>query len=110
MNAVVHKFGGVALANAEAIRHAVQIVAKSRTRGVAVVASAMSGVTDALLDIAAAAARSEGGAAKKGIIALRKRHVAAATELATDPTQAKELVALIDRELADLAQIAQQLV
>src|SRR5207244_9804529 len=90
MNAVVHKYGGVALANAEAIRHAVGIVAKRRTRGVAVVASAMSGVTDALLEVAALAARGERGAAKKAIIALRKRHVAATTELASDPTHAKE--------------------
>ncbi|HEY8175643.1 MAG TPA: aspartate kinase [Gemmatimonadaceae bacterium] len=110
MNAVVHKFGGVALANAEAIRHAVRIVAKHQIRGVVIVASAMGGVTDALLEIAAFAAHGERGAAKKAIIALRKRHVAAATELATEPTQAKELVATIDRELADLAQIAQQLV
>ena len=110
MNAVVHKFGGVALANAEAIRHAVQIVAKRRTHGVAVVASAMSGVTDALLRVAALAADGDRGAAKKAIIALRKRHVAAANELASDATQAKELTATIDRELADLAQIAQTLV
>src|SRR5207302_1100493 len=55
MKAVVHKFGGVALANAEAIRHAVAIVAARQTRGVAVVVSAMGGVTDALLQIAALA-------------------------------------------------------
>src|SRR6185503_2739991 len=51
MNPVVHKFGGAALADAAAIRHAVDIVARQRqgTRGVTVVVSAMGGVTDTLL-------------------------------------------------------------
>src|SRR6202040_2019057 len=81
--AAVHKFGGAGLADAGAIRHAAQIVA-AQPSGVVVVASAMRGVTDALLDIATLASRGELPVARTAIDALRKRHVAAATELATD--------------------------
>jgi aspartokinase/homoserine dehydrogenase 1 len=106
MNPVVHKFGGAALANAESIRHAVRIVAQHRTGAIAVVASAMGGVTDALLEIAALASRGERNAAENAIAALRKRHLAAANELTPNPTLAKALGATIDRELDDLAEIA----
>ena len=62
MNVVIHKFGGVALENAEAIQHAVSIVASGPSRGVAIVASAMGGVTDSLLEIASTAASRAGPA------------------------------------------------
>src|SRR5919198_1068826 len=70
MNPAVHKFGGVALANAEAIRHAVGIVAKGRQHGVVVVASAMGGVTDGLLDVAALAKRHDRAGLEKAIASL----------------------------------------
>ena len=81
MNPVVHKFGGVALSNAAAIQHAVRIVASRPTRGVAVVASAMGGVTDDLLAIADQAKRRDRAAVKRAVAALRERHVAVANEL-----------------------------
>lgn len=109
MNPVVHKFGGAALANAESIRHAVRIVAQHRTGGIAIVASAMGGVTDALLEIAALASRGERNAAANAIAALRKRHLAVANELTPDPTLAKALGATIDRELDELVEIAHAL-
>src|SRR5204862_365704 len=53
----IHKFGGASLADAAAIGHAVRIVQAQRPEPLVVVVSAMSGVTDALLDGAARAAR-----------------------------------------------------
>ena len=110
MNPVVHKFGGVALANAKAIRHAVGIVASGQRGGVAVVASAMGGVTDALLDIAASAKRRDRAKVKKAIESLRERHLDAAKELTSDPKALQELQTSIDRELDDLAHLARAIV
>jgi bifunctional aspartokinase / homoserine dehydrogenase 1 len=106
--AVVHKFGGAALADAEAIRHAAEIVA-ARPAGAVVVASAMRGVTDALLDIAAFATRDEHLKARGAIDELRKRHLSAATELAIDDAQ-RSTTEAIDRELDHLAELVTQIV
>lgn len=109
MNPVVHKFGGAALAHAESIQHAVRIVGQHQTHGIAIVASAMGGVTDALLEVATLASRGERRAAKDAIAALRERHLAVAQELTPDATIAEALATTINRELDDLAEIAQAL-
>ncbi|HKW46991.1 MAG TPA: aspartate kinase [Gemmatimonadaceae bacterium] len=110
MNPIVHKFGGVALANADAIRHAVDIVANGQRAGTAVVASAMGGVTDALLDVASRAKRRDRVGSKSAIESLRQRHLAAADELTTDSKQSKALRTSIDHELDDLARLAHSVV
>jgi aspartokinase/homoserine dehydrogenase 1 len=96
---VVHKFGGAALADAEAIRHAAQIVAMRPERAV-VVASAMRGVTDALLELAVLASRDERRAMRKTLDSLRERHIAAA-ELAPDKGQ-HSTARVINREIDHL--------
>ena len=106
-SAVVHKFGGAGLADAGAIRHAAQIVA-AQPSGVVVVASAMKGVTDALLEAAALASRGELPAARTAIDALRKRHVATATELAADNGQLSTVE--VDREFDDLTELLRRVV
>ena len=55
----VHKFGGASLADAPALRHAIQIVARTRSAPVVVVVSAMAGVTDALLEVARSASSAD---------------------------------------------------
>jgi len=105
--AVVHKFGGAGLADVGAIRHAAQIVA-AQPSGAVVVASAMKGVTDALLDVAALASRGEVPAARKAIEGLRKRHLATAAELTAD--DAKLLTVEIDREFDDLTELVKRIV
>lgn len=108
MNPVVHKFGGVALANAEAMRHAVRIVAAHRAGGVAIVASAMGGVTDTLLEITALAVSGQRTAARKAIAVLRERHMSAATELTSDTTSSQALEGTIDYELDELEELTQK--
>jgi aspartokinase/homoserine dehydrogenase 1 len=82
----VHKFGGAALADADAFRHAARIVAGAHGPAGAppalVVASAVRGATDALLGVARAAAAGDSGAAAEGARALRARHEALAAALA----------------------------
>ena len=79
---VVQKFGGTSVADPEAIRRLIEIVRTARTRdgrGPAVVVSAMSGVTDALLRVAAdAGRRARRRRARAASTQLRERHLAAA--------------------------------
>jgi aspartokinase/homoserine dehydrogenase 1 len=100
---VVHKFGGAALADAKAIRHAAQMVA-AQPSGAVVVASAMKGVTDALLDIAVIASRGEQRAALTEIDSLRERHLATAAELAAD-TGHPSTADAIDRGFDELTKL-----
>ena len=81
---VVQKFGGTSVADPAAIRRLIDIVRAARTRdgrGPAVVVSAMSGVTDALLAVAAAGGSGHSEEALASVEQLRERHLTAAREL-----------------------------
>ena len=97
---VVQKFGGTSVADPEAIRRLIEIVRTARARdgaGPAVVVSAMSGVTDGLLRVAADAAAGRAADAHAGVAKIRERHLAAAADLAPGNT---ELVDALDRASA----------
>ena len=82
---VVQKFGGTSVADPEAIRRLIEIVRTARNRdgsGPAVVVSAMSGVTDSLLKVAADASAARADDALGGVAKIRERHLVAARELA----------------------------
>src|ERR671919_1792801 len=82
---VVQKFGGTSVADPDAIARLIEIVRRARARdgrGPAVVVSAMSGVTDALLHVAACAGASRVDEALECVHQLRHRHLAAASALA----------------------------
>ena len=84
---VVQKFGGTSVADPAAIRRLIGIVRAARARdgrGPAVVVSAMSGVTDALLAIASAAGADRLDDALPRVEEIRQRHLAAARELVPD--------------------------
>lgn len=83
-NTIVMKFGGTSVGSAGAIKRVVELVRAVRTdwAGVAVVVSAMSGVTDALLNGAYAAARGEDVAPARVAADLRAKHFEALRELA----------------------------
>jgi aspartate kinase len=85
---VVQKFGGTSVADPAAIRRVIAIVRAARARdgrGPAVVVSAMSGVTDALLAIASAAGSDRLGDALPRVDEIRQRHLAAVRELVPEP-------------------------
>jgi aspartate kinase len=101
---VVQKFGGTSVADPDAIRRLIEIVRTARTKegtGPAVVVSAMSGVTDALLKIAADAASGRLDAARDGLTHLRGRHLSAARALATE-RDLPALITQIDEQLDQL--------
>ena len=77
----VHKFGGAALADADAIRRVIRIIADDEAQRV-VVASAMLGVTDELLAIAHTSTAGE--IPDAALYGLRQRHVRAALALGLD--------------------------
>ncbi|HEY6508830.1 MAG TPA: hypothetical protein VIY56_12510, partial [Vicinamibacterales bacterium] len=99
---VVQKFGGTSVADPEAIRRLMEIVRTARARdgvGPAVVVSAMSGVTDMLLRVAADAAAGRAADAHAGVAKVRERHLAAAADLAPGDT---ELVAQLMEQCQQL--------
>jgi len=111
MSIVVQKFGGTSVADPESIRRLIEIVRTARSRdgrGPAVVVSAMSGVTDALLGIAEAAGAGRLTDVLPRADALRDRHVAAALALVSGPEQAP-LVARITEPFDELAAIIRAL-
>ena len=76
MKTIVMKFGGTSVGSAEAIRNLVDIVRTTRSTGdrVAVVVSAMSGVTDTLLASAHAAIEGDASLARSAAETLREKH------------------------------------
>src|SRR5256884_7481191 len=91
----IHRCGGGSLADAAAIGHAVRIVQAQRPEPLVVVVSAMSGVTDALLDGAARAARGDASHVRAAAEALRAQHAAAAQELVPAGAPLEEMLRLL---------------
>ncbi|MBK8645359.1 MAG: bifunctional aspartate kinase/homoserine dehydrogenase I [Gemmatimonadetes bacterium] len=90
----IHKFGGASLFDAAAVRHAATLIAAQKG-GRLVVASAMAGVTDALLQGATRAALGDGDALCATATALRTRHLDAARVLVKDKVRRRALEAAI---------------
>ncbi len=79
----IHKFGGASLADGAAVAHAASLIASHKGPRV-VVASAMGGVTDALLAGSAKAATGDADALRATAETLRTRHLEAARALVRD--------------------------
>ncbi|HZI73760.1 MAG TPA: hypothetical protein VFD73_06975, partial [Gemmatimonadales bacterium] len=79
----VHKFGGASLADSTAVRHAVSLIQSFRPEPTVIVASAMAGVTDALLEVARQTARGDEHAVAALLAQLRARHAEVARTLLT---------------------------
>ena len=108
---VVQKFGGTSVADPDAIQRLIQIVRTARTRdgrGPAVVVSAMSGVTDTLLAIAAAGGAGRVDDALSRLEQLRERHLSAARALAPQDA-AGDLGTRINAQFDDLVALAKAL-
>lgn len=107
---VVHKFGGSSLADADGVRRCVEIIraehGQTPDAPVFVVVSAARGVTDALLELAAAAQQGKEAVPQLHVMQQRLRNIARhllsaaaqknfGTELATDIAQLEQLLARI---------------
>ncbi len=100
------KFGGTSMGSADRMRVAAEILAtEARRRPVAVVVSAMSKVTDLLLDTLRQAEAGESSAVQANLAKLAERHHATAHELLPPPVAA-EAIAAIDSILSEVSRIA----
>jgi bifunctional aspartokinase / homoserine dehydrogenase 1 len=100
-NLLIMKFGGTSMGSAERMRVAAAIIAEQRkVRPLAVVVSAMSKVTDLLLETLRRAELADKAAVSAGVETLRVRHLQAAEELLGKGTAAEEAAV---RELTGLA-------
>lgn len=101
MGWVVHKFGGSSLADADAIRYVAGLLQGLPETRQAIVVSAMQGTTDALIEVAQAAAAGTGHAGPdwmQRFEALRKRHLDCAEALQLD----NGLRAALEQSFAEL--------
>lgn len=100
----VHKFGGTSLADADCFRRVADIVASWPPPRHAVVVSAMSGVTNALLNAVETAASPQAGDYEAILEALGRRHVDTIGALV--PTDvANELASVLSRDLTEIADV-----
>jgi aspartokinase/homoserine dehydrogenase 1 len=106
MTWTVHKFGGTSVADASCIRRVAAIIGGQSRGNLAVVVSAMKGVTDDLLGLVDRAAKRQPVDAT--LKALRARHEAASVEL-LGAAGAAVVMAEFDKELADIEAILKAL-
>src|SRR3954453_1047884 len=101
----VHKFGGASLADAPALRHAIQIV-RTRSAPAVVVVSAMAGVTEALLEVARSAGAADGASVGALIDRLRFRHAEVTRVLLPATRLRSSLLEQIEEAFAELEALA----
>ena len=102
---IVHKFGGTSVADAERYRAAAEILLAPQSRErVAVVVSAMSGVTNALIRSVELAAKQDQSYLSE-LQALKNRHLETITGLQLAGAQANSLQQTITSEFAALEEV-----
>ena len=114
----VMKFGGTSVADRAAIERLIALVRAERqaeaqreggdARGPVVVVSALSGVTDRLLGIAALAGAGDVEGARTSLQELRQRHITV-SEVITDAALRAAVVAALNREFDELERVVQAL-
>jgi bifunctional aspartokinase / homoserine dehydrogenase 1 len=104
---LVMKFGGTSVGTAEAMASVVDIVRQSRLEWarIVVVTSALSGVTNLLLESAAAAVRGDHGAVPRAEQILREKHHTIADQLVVDGVKAGQVKAGMDALILDFGSL-----
>jgi aspartate kinase len=95
---LVMKFGGTSVGSVDALKNAIQIIgdAKKDWGRVVVVTSAMSGVTNLLLDSAASASHGKVDSLAQAAATLREKHFTAAEALIQNSAKRNQVIAEID--------------
>jgi len=103
---IVHKFGGTSVADAGGYRTVARILAgQHRTdEYTAVVVSAMSGVTDALIELVEIAKTRDDSFPAK-LEALKQRHLDTLTELGLEQARELELAAILGADFRDISEV-----
>ena len=96
------KFGGTSVGDASCIARATQIVAQAaREKAVVVVVSAMSGMTNRLVEAANRAGSGDREAGSALIAELRRQHAAALSALVSDETRRAVITSALDEIFAE---------
>jgi aspartate kinase len=107
MKLIVMKFGGTSVGDADCFRRAAEIVsAAAKEQRVVVVVSAMSGVTNRLVDAAHCAAKGDESIGIELADALEREHSAVIDRLLTAPTR-PQLYARVKSICAEMTRICQ---
>ncbi|MFO7583480.1 MAG: aspartate kinase [Anaerolineales bacterium] len=103
---LVLKFGGTSVGSAKAIRQIIEIARKTKAewQNVAIIVSAMSGVTDALLNGAAAAVAGDEYIAEETAADLLQKHFEALDDLAPEADDVRDFIESCLNEFVTLAQ------
>lgn len=104
----VYKFGGVAVGSADAIRRAVAHI-RAAAPNLAVVVSAMNGVTDLLLGAGQAALRGNRAQREAAVEKFRSRHFAVIDELIASPDTRKYLHDSVDADAEQMAAMTESI-
>jgi aspartokinase/homoserine dehydrogenase 1 len=101
---LVMKFGGTSVGSMQAVQQVSKIArdAKTNWHNVAIIVSAMSGVTDKLLNGAKSAAEGDASIAENIAIELRERHLSTLEELAPNATQTRQTIETLLTEFVSL--------
>jgi aspartokinase/homoserine dehydrogenase 1 len=101
---LVMKFGGTSVGSVQAIQQVSKIACNAKTewRNVAIVVSAMSGVTDKLLNGAKSAAEGNDSVAEKIARKLREKHLDALEALAPKATHEQQTIEMLLSEFVSL--------
>src|SRR6266496_6249528 len=103
---IVHKFGGTSVANVDGYKSVAGILTAQQRVGeqTAVVVSAMSGVTDALIELVEIA-RTRDDAYPAKLEALTRRHLDSLTELGLERARERELAAIVEADFRDISEV-----
>ena len=103
---IVMKFGGSSVATGENIRHVSEIVAQyANSNRVAVVVSALAGVTNSLLEVAEQAKKSDEKRIEAFIKELLKKHLSAVESAITSKPIQKEVTQITEKTIAELEKV-----
>jgi aspartokinase/homoserine dehydrogenase 1 len=105
---VVMKFGGTSVGDAACIARAAQIcAAAARESSVVVVVSAMSGVTNRLIEAATLSEAGESEKSSEQLVAIRRQHEMALEALIADAATRKNLAQRIEDILGEAARLCE---
>jgi aspartate kinase len=111
MRTLVMKFGGTSVGSSSAIQQTAAIIQKQKTiwSNLVVVVSAMSGITDKLIQSARYAADNNGPAARQIIEQIQHQHLEVIDALISDQTQRLELLSVVQKRLDELSSYCQSI-
>jgi len=104
---LVMKFGGTSVGNGESIRHVADLVTDYAKKGnqVAVVVSALAGVTNSLIETGCQAKKSDEKKIQAFTQELLKKHIDAASSAITSKAIQKEVTQIVEKTIAELEKV-----